>query len=124
MNDDKGKVIFSLLAGATAGVVAGLLLAPETGDDTRAGLRRSASKLGHDLSQQARSTWAKVTGAPAPDAATEQATRQATRQAKSAADRLLADMDTGRPGFDDHLSRPGSDYDGTGNDVRHIGSIH
>ena len=32
MKDEKGKVILSLLAGATAGIVAGLLLAPETGE--------------------------------------------------------------------------------------------
>lgn len=51
MEDTKGKVILSLLAGATAGVVAGLLLAPETGDETRSGLKKSASKLGEDLSK-------------------------------------------------------------------------
>jgi gas vesicle protein len=49
MKDDKGKVIFLLLAGATAGIVTGLLLAPETGESARANLRRSASKWGDDL---------------------------------------------------------------------------
>ncbi|MEJ7661239.1 MAG: YtxH domain-containing protein [Hymenobacter sp.] len=44
--DTAGKVIFSLLAGATAGIVAGLLLAPETGEETRHGLRDSARKWG------------------------------------------------------------------------------
>jgi gas vesicle protein len=39
MPKDNGKVIVSLLAGATAGIVAGLLLAPETGDDLRKSLR-------------------------------------------------------------------------------------
>ena len=66
MKDDKGKVIFSLIAGATAGIVAGLLLAPETGDETRASLRKSATKLGGDLSKLAKDTLAKVQGkAPA-----------------------------------------------------------
>ncbi|MBT9395193.1 YtxH domain-containing protein [Hymenobacter sp. NST-14] len=51
MEDTKGKVILSLLAGATAGVVAGLLLAPETGDEARADLKRTASKLSADLSR-------------------------------------------------------------------------
>ena len=49
MEDTKGKVILSLLAGATAGVVAGLLLAPETGDEARADLKRAAGKLNEDL---------------------------------------------------------------------------
>ena len=49
MEDTKGKVILSLLAGATIGAVAGLLLAPETGDETRSGLKKSASKFGKDL---------------------------------------------------------------------------
>ncbi len=44
MSNDNGKVIVSLIAGATAGIVAGLLLAPETGESTRAGLRRSVAK--------------------------------------------------------------------------------
>ena len=46
MAKDNGKVIVSLLAGATAGIVAGLLLAPETGEDTRKGVRESAGKWG------------------------------------------------------------------------------
>lgn len=51
MKDTTGKIIFSLLAGATAGIVAGLLLAPETGDETRSGLKKSAAKLGDDLNK-------------------------------------------------------------------------
>ncbi|MFD2786077.1 YtxH domain-containing protein [Hymenobacter rubripertinctus] len=49
MQDTKGKVILSLLAGATAGIVAGLLLAPETGDEARADLKRAAGKMNEDL---------------------------------------------------------------------------
>ena len=53
MKDDNGKVIFSLLAGATAGIVTGLLLAPETGDDARSHLRTAAIKLASDLKKRA-----------------------------------------------------------------------
>lgn len=51
MQDTKGKVILSLLAGATAGIVAGLLLAPETGDEARADIKESAGKLNKDLAR-------------------------------------------------------------------------
>jgi gas vesicle protein len=89
MKDDKGKVIFSLIAGATAGIVAGLLLAPETGDDTRSNLRESAKKLGGDLSKLVKDTLAKVQGeAPGqsnPDAIVS--------EDKQAADRLLQGLD-------------------------------
>ena len=49
--DNSGKIILSLLIGITAGAVAGLLLAPETGEDTRASLKDSANKLGDDLNK-------------------------------------------------------------------------
>ena len=87
MKDDKGKVIFSLIAGATAGIVAGLLLAPETGDDTRSNLRKSARKWGGDLSKLVKDTLAKAQGeAPGhinPD------TIASASEDKAAADRLL-----------------------------------
>jgi gas vesicle protein len=49
MKDNSGKIILALLAGASAGVVAGILMAPETGEATRGSLKKSASKLGQDL---------------------------------------------------------------------------
>jgi gas vesicle protein len=49
MDNNKSKVLLSLLAGATAGVVAGLLLAPDSGKNSRANLKSSASKLGGDI---------------------------------------------------------------------------
>ncbi len=49
MKDNSGKIILALLAGASAGVVAGILMAPETGETTRDNLKKSASKLGSDL---------------------------------------------------------------------------
>ena len=108
MKDDKGKVILSLLAGATAGIVAGLLLAPETGDETRSSLRRSAAKWGGDLSKLVKDTLGKAQASSAghtnPDAAVS--------EDKAAADRLLQGMDTASVA--DNL-----DYDGSGNESRH-----
>ena len=49
MDNNKSKVLLSLLAGATAGVVAGLLLAPDSGKKSRATLLTSASKWGGDI---------------------------------------------------------------------------
>jgi hypothetical protein len=49
MKDDNGKVILAMLAGASAGLVAGILMAPETGEATRGNLKKSASKLGLGL---------------------------------------------------------------------------
>jgi len=86
MKDDKGKVILSLLAGATAGIVAGLLLAPETGDDTRTSLRESAKKWGGDLSKLVKDTLAKAQGTEATGHTNPSA---AVSEDKEAADRLL-----------------------------------
>ncbi len=45
MNDDTKKVIQGLLIGAAAGVVAGILLAPSSGKDTRKKLADSAKDI-------------------------------------------------------------------------------
>jgi gas vesicle protein len=115
MKDDKGKVIFSLIAGATAGIVAGLLLAPETGDETRAGLRKSVSKWGDDLSKLAKDALAKakgeVPGHTNPDAAVS--------EDKQAADRLLQGLGSGTPSTAHTHSEDNPDYDGFGDDTRH-----
>ncbi|WP_345238462.1 YtxH domain-containing protein [Hymenobacter saemangeumensis] len=87
MKDDKGKVIFSLLAGATAGIVAGLLLAPETGEETRAGLRRSASKWGGDLSKLVKDNLGKLQGLASSTGHTNEYSE--VMEHKNAADRLL-----------------------------------
>lgn len=123
MQDTKGKVILSLLAGATAGIVAGLLLAPETGDETRSGLKKSASKLGEDLSKLLK------TGLDRASSLASDASATGKQQSdRSAADDLLSSMD--RPSGPS-ISEAGfthdgdSDYDGIGGDVRHHpGSIH
>lgn len=52
MKDNSGKIILALLAGASAGVIAGLLMAPDSGTATRDSLKKSASKLGKDLEKK------------------------------------------------------------------------
>lgn len=49
MKDNSGKILLALLAGASAGVIAGLLMAPDTGEATRDTLKKTASKIGKDL---------------------------------------------------------------------------
>lgn len=49
MKDNSGKIMLALLAGASAGVIAGLLMAPDTGEHTRTGIKKWANKLSKDL---------------------------------------------------------------------------
>lgn len=123
MQDTKGKVIFSLLAGATAGIVAGLLLAPETGDETRSGLKKSASKLGEDLNKLVKDSLSRLS-ALKPEGPLE-GKQQADR---SAADILLSSLNrpSGPTVSEAGFTHDGdSDYDGIGGDARHTaGSIH
>ena len=113
MQDTKGKVIFSLLAGATAGIVAGLLLAPETGDETRDGLKKSASKLGGDLSKLLKDGLSRI-GAPG----TAASTTPQQQSDRSAADQLLSSLSRG-PAAPELPEDNDSDYDGIGSDTRH-----
>ncbi len=114
MKDDKGKVILSLLVGATAGVVTGLLLAPETGDDTRSNLRRSATKWGGELSKLVKETFA-----PAPDNAPGHTNPDAAvSEDKYAADRLLQSMSGSVSTAHTH-TEANTDYDGAGDGGRH-----
>jgi gas vesicle protein len=115
MKDDKGKVIFSLIAGATAGIVAGLLLAPETGDDARSNLKRSAQKWGGDLSKLFKDTLAKAQGNE-PGHTNPNA---AVSEDKQAADRLLKGLGTGTASTAHTHNSDNSDYDGFGDDARH-----
>ncbi|SNR71216.1 YtxH domain-containing protein [Hymenobacter mucosus] len=122
MQDTKGKVILSLLAGATVGAVAGLLLAPETGNETRSSLKKSASKLGDDLSKLLKDGKSRLSSLSGQATTTEQQSSDRT-----AADNLLSSMsatevDTtyGSHSYDDL----NSDYDGTGGDGRYSGPVH
>lgn len=113
MEDTKGKVILSLLAGATAGIVAGLLLAPETGDDARASLKKSASRLGDDLNKLLKEGKSKLNSlkdqAPADS--------EQHRTDRTTADELLNSLNQpGSSGFDTEAD---PDYDGIGGDSRH-----
>lgn len=49
MKDNSGKVLLALLAGASAGIVAGLLMAPDSGTVSRDNLKKYAGKLSKDL---------------------------------------------------------------------------
>ena len=109
MEDTKGKVILSLLAGATIGAVAGLLLAPETGDETRTGLKKSASKFGKDLDKLFKDGMSRFSSL----------TSQSTGSAKQQSDRSAADVLLDALHSPDNSSDIDSDYDGIGGDARH-----
>ncbi|WP_303312030.1 YtxH domain-containing protein [Hymenobacter sp. BT730] len=89
MKNDSGKVILSLLAGATAGIVTGLLLAPETGEETRTALRKSAGRFSEDLSKLLQEGISRLN-----DLKTGGVTGE-HNQARSAADDLLQSMASG-----------------------------
>lgn len=66
IKDNSGKVIVSLVAGATAGIVTGLLLAPETGADTRKSLAEEANKFWNGpLGERLKGALTRLTGTPA-----------------------------------------------------------
>lgn len=89
MANSNGKVILSLLAGATAGAVAGLLLAPETGETTRGSLKQAATSFGGDLSKFFQDTLSKVRGDASADVPN---TRAAVSEDRAAADSLFNSM--------------------------------
>lgn len=124
MQDTNGKVILSLLAGATAGIITGLLLAPETGDEARADLKQGATNLNKDLARLLKEGKAKLDqirkGTPADS--------EQHRADRSAADDLLGSLNkpaTGpKPSESGQIPGADSDYDGTGSDSRHTPGYH
>ncbi len=88
---DNGKVIVSLLAGATAGIVTGLLLAPETGEEARKGIRDSATQWGANLSKLVQSILGKLQNQPGNPAAPQ-------GEDRSEADALLRSMHPNKKG--------------------------
>ncbi len=117
MQDTKGKVILSLLVGATAGIVTGLLLAPETGEETRSGLKKSATKFGDDLNKLLKDGMARLNSSKEQSPASSQ-----QESDRSAADSLLGSINT-PGGFTEpalgNMDDLDSDYDGIGGDARH-----
>ncbi|GAB3530693.1 hypothetical protein GCM10027443_11750 [Pontibacter brevis] len=49
MKDNSGKILLAMLAGASAGIIAGLLMAPDTGEVTRTSVKKWAGKVSKDL---------------------------------------------------------------------------
>ena len=139
MPKDNGKVIVSLLAGATAGIVAGLLLAPETGEDARKNIRESASKWGGSLGKLVQDALGKLQSQPGhtnPDAAVSEDRHAADALFDSMSDKGKipgaepGDLTTsatgnGRSiGGDDYAAGDNTlDYDGDGSDGRHRGIV-
>ena len=60
MRDNSGKIILALLAGASAGIVAGLLMAPDSGMVSRDNLKKYAGKLSKDLEKAVQDNLSKV----------------------------------------------------------------
>ena len=137
MPKDNGKVIVSLLAGATAGIVAGLLLAPETGEDARKSIRESAGKWGGSLGKLVQDTLGKLQGQAPPhtnpdaavsedrDAADALFNSMSTRDQAEPGDLTTSATGNGRSiGGDDYTADDNTlDYDGDGSDGRHRGLV-
>ncbi|OUJ73241.1 YtxH domain-containing protein [Hymenobacter crusticola] len=135
MKDNNGKIILSLLVGATAGAVAGLLLAPETGEGTRASLKQSADKLSDDLGKvfkQGVSRFNELTGKGKTDVVSRDfadannalnslySTGKSSAPAeprRSTSINYAAGIESVPSTYDDF----NSDYDGSGGEGRHSG---
>jgi uncharacterized protein YjbJ (UPF0337 family) len=50
--DNSGKILLAVLAGASAGIIAGLLMAPDKGTATRGNLKNAAAKYSGQLGEQ------------------------------------------------------------------------
>lgn len=83
--DTKSKVILGILGAAAAGVVIGMLVAPEKGEETRKRLRKTAGEWADNLSH----LWDRGKDA-AEDAAQE--AKDKARYAKSAAEEKVNKM--------------------------------
>ena len=51
LNKDNGKILLASLAGLGAGVLAGILLAPEDGRSARESVRQSLAEAGDEINQ-------------------------------------------------------------------------
>lgn len=50
--DNTGKVLFAALVGAAAGAIAGVLLAPASGEETRRKLREEGERIKDDVTKK------------------------------------------------------------------------
>ena len=62
VKDKSGKIILAGLAGLSAGIIAGLLMAPESGKDTISSLKNKALDYGDQLDQVARKLMRQLEG--------------------------------------------------------------
>lgn len=62
VRDKDGKVLLAVLAGVSAGIIAGLLMAPEAGRGTRESLKRKALDYGDQLDMMARNLMRRLEG--------------------------------------------------------------
>ncbi len=62
LKDKNGKVLLAALVGISAGVIAGLLMAPDDGQGTRKSLKRKALDYGDELDQMARKLMQQLEG--------------------------------------------------------------
>lgn len=62
VKDKSGKVILAAAAGLSAGIIAGLLMAPESGKDTISSLKNKALDYGDQLDEAVRKLMRKLEG--------------------------------------------------------------
>lgn len=62
MKNDSSKILIAAAAGAAAGVVAGLLMAPSAGKDSRDGLMKMAGQVAENFNGQVAAYMEKFTG--------------------------------------------------------------
>lgn len=62
VKDKNGKILLAALAGASAGIIAGLLMAPEAGQSTRSNLKKTVKGYGDQIDQLFRSLLDRLEG--------------------------------------------------------------
>ncbi|AMM50156.1 hypothetical protein TH61_01785 [Rufibacter sp. DG15C] len=62
MKNDSSKILIAAAAGAAAGVIAGLLMAPGTGKDSREGFMKMASQVADNFNGQVATYMEKFSG--------------------------------------------------------------
>ncbi|MBC5775423.1 YtxH domain-containing protein [Pontibacter sp. KCTC 32443] len=60
--DKNGKILLATLSGIGAGIVAGIMLAPDNGKTTRDSVKRSLTKAGEDMDKTMRTWMSKMKG--------------------------------------------------------------